>query len=321
MPLSSKAPSVSSGAWPVFFTPFNEAGWVDYRALEELVDFYIEGGVAGLFLNCLSSEVFSLDVEEMHEIARRVVHRVRGRIGVVAGGNVGADLVEQARGLDSMYATGVDAAVVIVSALPSPHDLAGQLLGLCDLTPVPLGLYECPVPEHRILSPEEVARVAASNRFVFMKETSRDAELAAAKAEAAAGTALRVFPAHLRATPEALRRGAAGHCGVIANVCPELTARMCDAEEEPETRDRAYRALQALHDLMVAHAYPISGKYILQQRGLNLTTLCRTLPADRFTDADRQALDAFLEVFDFQEPRPEILPEVPRAVGDPTRSD
>ena len=41
---------VMNGVWPVMHTPLDSEGAVDYHDLERLVDFYIEAGVAGLFV-------------------------------------------------------------------------------------------------------------------------------------------------------------------------------------------------------------------------------------------------------------------------------
>lgn len=303
---------IAPGAWPVMFTPFTPAGYVDYQALDELADFYVDAGVAGLFVNCLSGEVFHLQWKEMVEIARRVALRVGGRAGVVSGANMGDTLEDQARCVDTMFGTGVDACVVILSALPSPHDLAGQLLELCDMTSAPLGLYECPVPEHRLLSPEEIGRIAPCGRFYFMKETSRSAAVCGEKVRAARDTSLKIYQASFKETPESLVLGAAGHCGVIANICPELTAALCGpARTDPRLREDVFRSLLAAHGAMTKRGYPASGKYILGKRGLSLSDFTRTLPPDAFTDDDRRALDAFFDGFDFLRPTPDRFAELP----------
>ena len=46
------------GSWPVMLTPFTAENTVDYPALKELVDWYIENGVSGMFSVCQSSEMF-----------------------------------------------------------------------------------------------------------------------------------------------------------------------------------------------------------------------------------------------------------------------
>ncbi len=60
------------GVWPVMLTPFTEENQVDYPALKELVEWYIENGVDGLFAVCQSSEMFKLTLEERVGIAAKV---------------------------------------------------------------------------------------------------------------------------------------------------------------------------------------------------------------------------------------------------------
>jgi len=319
--MSTTSNDVRPGAYPVLFTPFTESGEVDYPALDELADFYVEGGVGGLFAVCLSGDMFNLTPQERLEVSRRLVERVGDRITIVSGGNFAPGPEAQAAELEAMHQTGAAASVVILSGLPSSSDLGGQLLRLADLTTAPLGLYECPVPEHRLMTVDDIARVAPTGRFVFMKETSPSADIVVEKTCKTVGTPLGMFPARLRSTPEALAVGAVGHCGTIANVAPELCARMCDPELPQEERTRAYDALVELHDVMAAHNYPISGKYILQRRGLRLTLKCRATAAERFTQEDRDALDAFLDGFRFDVAEPGRLEQLGMTPGASTWRD
>ena len=287
------------GAWPVLFTPFTAAGNIDHDALDGLVEFYIERGVAGLFALCLSSEVFELSPHERSAVLGRVVDRVQGRIAVVAGGNFGDDLAEQAHGLGSVRESGADASVILLSLLPSGQDLAGQLLALGNMVSGPLGVYECPVPEHRLLSPPEVGRIAQTGRYVFMKETSRKVDVSGAKIRAAAGTPLQVFQANLKCTPDTMAAGARGYCGVIANVCPEMCRDYCNLYAvDREEATRLFESMLAIQDLMLGHGYPASGKYILSKRGLKITTVTRSLPAHSLPDADRRVIDKWLANLD-----------------------
>lgn len=67
----------NNGVWPVMLTPFTDDNEVDYGSLEKLVNWYIENGVAGLFADCQSSEMFYLSLEERVKIASFVKKRLR----------------------------------------------------------------------------------------------------------------------------------------------------------------------------------------------------------------------------------------------------
>ena len=290
---------IKPGVWPVMFTPFTESREVDYNSIKELTEFYVTAKVSGVFAAALSGEFFDLSPEEAIEIGRCVFRHASGRMGVVVGANYGTTLEEQAASLARMQDIGVDAAVVVLSKLPSRDDIEGQLIRLTELTKGPLGVYECPWPERRQISVESTRRLAQTGRFHFFKETSRDAEVCGAKAQATKGTPFRVFSATLSITSKVLDLGADGHCGTVANYCPELMNRLCETHE-PAKREQIQHSLEAFNDVVGAFAYPSSGKYVLGKRGLHLGVTSRSVPATELTAGVRATLDEFLTHFDFQ---------------------
>ncbi|MCD6083137.1 dihydrodipicolinate synthase family protein, partial [Candidatus Aerophobetes bacterium] len=152
-------PEVTKGVWPVMLTPFKENGEVDWSGVDALTDWYIEAGVAGLFAVCLSSEMYELTEEEKISLVRRVVKRSAGKVPVVASGTFGGSIKRQAQFIKKLWEQGAKAAVVIVCQLArrdEEDDIwlqnVSRLLELTD--EVPLGFYECPLPYHRLLTPE-----------------------------------------------------------------------------------------------------------------------------------------------------------------------
>ena len=243
---------IPPGAIPVLFTPFTEDNQVDYTALEELVHFYLMSGVKTLFTACHSGEVFQLSSEESRTTTHRVLNMVNDQVTIVSGANLGRTLDEQADSIKYFQDMGVDASVIIVSMLPSPDKLLDQILTLAERTTGPLGIYECPYPEHRLLSVSEVKEIASSERFVFMKETSRKVEVHEKKLQAAEGTPLRIYQANLRCMPGSFLAGTWGHCGTVVNICPELCNAYFDSTIKcEEIRERVQNALQSIHDMMI----------------------------------------------------------------------
>ena len=76
------------GSWPVMLTPYTDKNEIDYDALKELVDWYIENGVSGMFAVCQSSEMFCLSLEERVKYATKTVEYAAGRVPVIASGHV-----------------------------------------------------------------------------------------------------------------------------------------------------------------------------------------------------------------------------------------
>jgi len=81
--------TIPDGVYPTMITPYTEEGRIDYDALEKLVEWHIERGVAGLFAVCQSSEMFHLSLRERLELARMSIRFVHGRVPVPCVGACG----------------------------------------------------------------------------------------------------------------------------------------------------------------------------------------------------------------------------------------
>ncbi len=196
----------------------------------------------------------------------------------------------------NIYDMGSDIAVVALSLLPSAQNLDEQLLEIGDLVGdhVRLGIYELPQPEHRLLSAEEVGRVATSGRYYFMKDTCREIAPFSAKAQAAAGSQLKLFQANLKALPPSMQAGSHGFCGWLPMVSPELSAQVCDMSLPAEIRQEAHERLMAFNEVMVAGGFPASAKHILARRGVAMQAYSRAESARQFFALGPAPLDQFI---------------------------
>lgn len=269
------APPIPSGSWPVMLTPFSSDGSVDRAGLRALVDFYIDHGSAGLFATCLSSEIEELGRDEIVEIARSVVEDARGRVPVVAGAVLDGTLEEIVSLVKAVAATGPAAVVIAAGTLvPAEADESAWRQAFARLmaeTPgVPLGIYECPWPNHRVLSPETMAWLAKTDRVVFHKDTACDAEEVRAKCAAVAGSGLAFFNADLTTFEASQRAGAAGYSGVGCNFAPDLLAAACAAPG-----DAGLKRLLARLNALIPPGYPANAKRFLALRGVPISELCR----------------------------------------------
>ena len=272
--------TILRGVWPAMLTPFNEDMSIDWHGVDSLVEWYIEAGVTGLFAVGQSGEMFALDDEERLKLASHVVKRAADRVPVVASGTFAIDIQAQAAFVRRMFETGVQAVTVIASQLVSPNEddeclrqRLETLMGLTEL--VPLSLYECPLPYHRVLTPELVELVAHTNRFHLYKETSRSLELVTQKVNAAAGTSLQIFNADATTLLASLRAGASGYCGIAANFYPDLVVWLCaHFYTDPEQAEAVQNLLTAL-DPSIHFKYPVSAKVFHQRNGCNMLTRSR----------------------------------------------
>ena len=275
-------PVFKDGVWPVVLTPFREDGGLDMTAYRALLEYYIGNGVAGLFAVCMSSELYELTPEERLTLAREAVAVSAGRVPVVASAFLGNSEAEKMQSVFDMAATGVDAVVIPACQLvPETADEAGfrrafePLLGRT--AGIRFGLYECPHPYHRLISPAllgELARLAGE-RLAFLKDTCCDAAVIAAKLAACTGTPLKLYNAHLTTCLESLQLGAAGYSGTSANFYPGLLAEQAACFRSDTARARELQQFFNLVQRHVEFKYPRSAKLFLRECGVPLTDFCR----------------------------------------------
>lgn len=280
--------TMPNGIWPVMLTPFTEDNKVDYEALGRLVEWYIEGGVDGLFAVCQSSEMFMLSLEERLEIARFVKQTAAGRVPVIASGHISDSFEDQVHELSEMANTGIDALVLITNRLAredeSDHVWLTNLERLLAHIPdsIPLGLYECPAPYRRLTSPEALRYCADTGRFLFVKDVSCDLELLEAKLQAVRGTDLKIFNANTATLLESFKLGAYGFSGVMGNFHPQLYAWLYrNWAGEPEDAARLMDFL-SIASMIEKQLYPVNAKYHLMLEGVLSNFHCRSKDSSTF---------------------------------------
>ncbi|MCY7358430.1 MAG: dihydrodipicolinate synthase family protein [Rudanella sp.] len=292
------------GFIPVMLTPFRESGAIDSSGLAHLTNFYLESGAAGLFANCLSSEMYELSDSERLSLTKQVVGQVAGRVPVVATGTLGGSIAQQADFVKRIYDTGAQAVIVITSQMATPDesdavflDRTHQLMQLTEA--IPLGLYECPVPYKRLINSAILADLLSTGRLIYHKDTSLDADEVARRLRVAEGYEFGLYDACLVNAVSSLRAGAAGLSCIQGNIFPELIAWLCANFDDLARQEQVERVQQFMTDCMdlVHAAYPIIAKYSLQKRGLPISLYTRRT-VDSFTAAVREDIDALLTAVD-----------------------
>jgi 4-hydroxy-tetrahydrodipicolinate synthase len=291
------------GFIPVMLTPFKENGAIDFDGLTALTEFYLESGAAGLFANCLSSEMFELTGAERLQLVDHVCRVAKGRVPVVATGSFGDTVAEQADFVKKIYDKGADAVIVITSLMAKASEtdelFDENMFKLLSLTEeIPLGFYECPEPYKRVLSPERLGKYADTGRIIYHKDTCLDLESVRQKNLACLGNKdFGLYDAYMAHAVESLNAGSAGLSCIQGNFFPELVVWLCknyhrtDLEEEVRVVQQFFRdEMDVMH-----HVYPIIAKYFLQKQGLKMSTFTRRNHVGVFTNEIRTEIDALSE--------------------------
>lgn len=286
-------------------TPFTDNNEVDYESLEKLVDWYIENGVAGLFADCQSSEMFFLSLEERVKIASFVKERAAGRVPVVASGHISESLEDQAEELNAIAKTGVDAVIMITNLLAKEDESdeiwLENLKKLLDKLPedLALGFYECPYPYKRIISPELLKWCADTGRFYFIKDTSCSIENIRAKLEQIEGSHLKLFNANSSTLLETLEMGCSGFSGVMANFHTDLYVWLCENYDKEPEKARILADFLTTASLIERQVYPVNAKYAQQKMGNFSSIYTRTKDAALLNDTGKLEVEQLMRLTDY----------------------
>jgi len=268
--LASQTQEPIRGAWPVMPTPFTSNLSVDWEAIDPLVDFYIERGVAGIFTDSMSSELFFLQPYERYELARHVVARANRRVPVVASAVGAGSLDSWKDAIERTFDAGVDSVVLITSLLANRDETdwtwRNRLEEILEAVPSgDLGLYECPVPYKRLIEPGMLSWAASTGRFTFFKDTCQSLETMKEKIGLTTGTGLGFYNAEMSSLLASLEQGGHGFSGLAANMYPDVVAWLIANFKTQSDQVYAAQRLLTAAEHAVGHHYPASAKFLLAE--------------------------------------------------------
>ncbi|WP_240417154.1 dihydrodipicolinate synthase family protein [Paenibacillus periandrae] len=272
--------TIANGVWPTMLTPFTENNQLDEPALEQLVDWYIEQGVHGLFAVCQSSEMFKLSLEERVKATRIVVRQAFGRVPVIASGHTSDSIEDQIEEIKQIWAEGIEAFVMLSNRLAAEHESdevwkANAERILQAVPDVKFGIYECPYPYKRLMNPALLEWCVSTGRFLFLKDTCCNIVEIKARLEVLKGTGLKLFNANSATLLESLKLGAAGFSGIMANHHPNLYVWLTENWNTQPEKAEHVQDYVGLASGIEGQYYPVDAKYNIQLSGVPITLTTR----------------------------------------------
>lgn len=305
--------NTKKGFIPVMLTPFKDNGDIDFDGLTKLTELYIEAGAAGLFANCLSSEMFELSEMERFMVVKHVVKAANGAIPVVATGTFGGAIPQQADFVKKIYSAGVEAVIGITGLLAEENDSdevfdanVDELLSLTG--DIPMGFYECPVPYKRLISPAQLGRLVDTGRVTYHKDTCLDIEQVKAKIAATQGHEFGLYDAYMAHAVESLKAGSAGLSCIQGNFFPELVVWLCDNYNNTDLQQEVDKVQKFFIDNMdpMHNVYPTIAKYYLQERGFDISTFTRRKDIGVFDSSIKKDINTLTNRYDILKDELEI---------------
>ena len=279
-------------------TPYKKDNDIDFDTAEKYVDWYYENGLDGIFAVCQSSEIFYLSLEERIELNRRVYKRAKEldkNFLVVSSGHVSDTLEEQAKELNAIYKSGTDALILITNRLDINNEgddvfIANAEKLIAQLPPdAKLGLYECPYPYKRLVTPKILDWCLSTGRFYYMKDTCCDANLIKERCEQLSGSHFKLLNANCQTLLETMRNGADGYCGIMCNFHPKLYSWLKD-NYKSDKADLVQSVIGTFGFTEVGLPYPLTAKYHMNLCGIKTENLARNRKPEELTNYGKSCI-------------------------------
>ena len=207
-------------------TPFQD-GKVDYKTLDELVEFHLESGTDGIVPTGTTGESPTLSHEEHRKVIERVVKAVGGKIPVIAG--TGSNSTAEAIDLTAFAKkVGADGSLQVCPYYnkPAQEGFYQHFKTIAEEVDIPLVLYNIPGRcGGKGLMPETIVRLSEIENIVAVKEATGSLDQAS---EIASRCDLTILSGDDSLTLPIASVGGKGVISVVANIVPADVKAMTD---------------------------------------------------------------------------------------------
>jgi 4-hydroxy-tetrahydrodipicolinate synthase len=294
----SEAKERLRGSIAPIVTPFNENDEVDYKTLEDLINWHIESGSHGISVTGTTGEPSSLTLQEREKVMETAIKTAKGRVPVVPG--TGSTNHAEALHLTKLaQEMGADAAMVIVPYYnrPSQHALYKHFKTIADSVDIPIIIYNIPGRTAVNLEVKTLARLKEDcKNIIGVKESNKDFEHVN-RVLLYCGRDFLLFSGIELLCYPMLAIGGAGYISATANVAPKKVAEVYDAwaaGDVKRAQDLHYE-LMPLNDVLFKDTNPAPLKAALGMMGkiYPKLRLPMDLPSPELQQEIREVLEGY----------------------------
>ncbi|MHC4130412.1 MAG: 4-hydroxy-tetrahydrodipicolinate synthase [Planctomycetota bacterium] len=215
-----------SGAMVALITPFQD-GEIDWRTMDELIEFQIENGIDAIVPVGTTGESPTLSHEEHKKVIERIVKKVGGEVSVIAGS--GSNSTAEAIELTAFSKkVGADATLQVCPYYnkPTQEGLYGHFKAIAEEVDLPIVLYNIPGRcGGQGLQAQTVARLSELENIVAIKEATGKLDMAS---EIATSCDITIISGDDSLTLPICSVGGKGVISVVANIVPTDVKAMMD---------------------------------------------------------------------------------------------
>ena len=214
-----------TGAFVALVTPFQD-GEVDFRTLDELVDFQLENGIDGIVPVGTTGESPTLSHAENKKVIERVVKAVGGQVPVIggAGSNSTAEAIELTAFSKKV---GADATLQVDPYYnkPTQEGFYQHFKTIAEEVDLPIILYDIPGRCGAGMTPDTVVRLAEIENIVAIKDATGKMDHVS---EIATRCDLTILSGDDSMTLPIASVGGKGVISVVANIVPADVKALTD---------------------------------------------------------------------------------------------
>ncbi len=262
------------GVYSLLLTPFNEDRSIDFDIYEKYVDWQVAQGSHHLFSVCGSSEMARIELADRVKLAQLAVKNAGGT-PVFATANLEPGWYAQLEEIKKMENIGVDGLVFVTKGYGNDGErLYSYLTELASHTELPILLYEFPGTSPHLMPAEIYGRVAATGKFIGIKDTTCQMDMIKAKIAVKHDTA--VLQANIPYLMEAYLAGAQGVVATPTTCGAKLFVRMWDSfiKGDLENANLAHQHICLLDDALNG-GFTATAKYLVSLQGIPMNWCTR----------------------------------------------
>ena len=213
------------GVLPAMVTPVTSNGNINEKALRNLIEYEVKGGLHGIFAIGTTGEFYALSEDQYRDVLSITVDQVAGRVPVYAGANA-ISTNEVIRLVELAQETKVDAISVLTPFFISISDkeLIDHYTAVAKSTDLPVLLYDNSPKTHIAISPAVSSKLADIENIVGMKDSAGDVTNTAEHIRRSQGKNFSVMMGRDTLIYTNLCLGGTGAVAACANVAPALCA-------------------------------------------------------------------------------------------------
>lgn len=261
---------VFTGANVAIVTPLTENG-VDLERFGKLIDFQIENGIDAITVCGTTGESATLSHEEHCQVIEYSVKKVAGRVPVIAGtgSNDTSYAVELSKFAESV---GVDGLLMVTPYYnkTTQRGLVKHYTYVADRVNKPIILYNVPSRTGVSFKADTYAELSKHPNINGIKEASGDFSLVA-ETLSKCGDNMFMWSGNDDQVVPLMSLGAVGVISVVANILPDVMAKMCKCclEGDFKTASKLQLDYFDVADSLFCEVNPIPVKTALKLMGMD----------------------------------------------------